>query len=151
MKAFTLAEMLLIMVLLSVAAALSLPNLSKSFKTMQLENTVNTLSFSMRYAQSLAITQNKTIRLAFEKSFKSYRLLEHSKDYLDNQFKPLPGRWSKLTQVPTGTMITSEHPSIDFLPNGEIEKNDIQICLKEDCMLISTHEQRGQIEVLDVT
>ncbi len=151
MKAFTLAEMLLIMVLLSVAAAFSLPNLSNSFKQVQLQSSVNNLSLTMRYAQSLAITHNNTIRLVFDKTFKSYQLQEQSKEATDHPFKTISGRWGKQTQLSNEISILSENQSIDFLPNGDIQKNEIEICMKNNCMLISTHDQRGQIEVFDAS
>ena len=145
MKAFTLAEMLLIMVLLSVTAALSLPNLGKSYSQLQLQNTVNQLSYTMRYAQSRAITKNKNIRLLFQQVSKKYQLLEEK----EQKYIPFKGQWGKPVALPREINIKPLDFSLDFYPNGAIEKVDIQLCKGKDCMVISTQQQRGQIEVFD--
>ena len=150
MKAFTLAEMLLVLVLLSIATALTLPNLSKSFNQVQLQNSANTLSFTMKYAQSLAITKNKQIRLLFDPSYKTYQLCEINPDPTIQTCEVLKGRWGKKTPIPSDIVLTSPNTSVDFMPNGQIEKIQLRLCQKANCLLISTQEQRGQIEVLDV-
>ena len=149
MKAFTLAEMLLIMVLLTVMTAVSLPNLSKTYTRIQLQNTANHLSYTMRYAQSRAITQNRPIRLAFEESTRKYRLFENVPDASEEKFQQLTGRWGKLIVIPREIIVALKKRSIDFYPTGEIEKTDIQMCLAKDCMVITTRQQRGSIEVFD--
>lgn len=151
MKAFTLAEMLLIMVLLSMAAALSLPNLGKVYNQLQLQNAVNHLTYTMRYAQSRAITQNKKVRLLFENSFKKYQLLEMPSHAVDQEYKSITGRWGKPIKLEKGISINSANASIDFLPTGEIEKADILLCHIKNCMIISTQQERGQVKTLDAS
>ncbi len=149
MKAFTLVEMLLVMVLLAVAAAFSLPNLSRSYTRIQTQNTANNLSYMMRYAQSRAVTQNKIIRLSFNDLFNKYQLLEPSSKLPSKEFQPIVGQWGNISVLPEHFTINSSKPSIDFFPNGEIEKTDILLCNGKECLIISTQQQRGQIEVLD--
>ena len=144
MKAFTLVEMLLIVVLLAVAAGLSLPNFSKSYTQLELQNTVNILTYMMRYAQSRAITQNKKMRLLFDENSKKYQLLEENKE----NYTPLIGRWGKSVIISKGVTVESLHPSIDFFPTGEIEKTDVKLCREKDCMIVTTQLQRSQVEVL---
>lgn len=149
MKALTLVEMLLVMVLLVVAAAISVPNFSKAYAQLQLQNTANTLMLNMRYAQSKAITQNKKVRLSFDKSFKSYRLLEADRQDLTNTYQPLKGKLGKTISVPKDMTITSLKQDIHFLPSGEIDKTDMNICRKNDCLSVTTSRQRGQIEMFE--
>ncbi len=144
MKAFTLTEMLLIVVLLTVAAGLSLPNFSKSYTKLQLDTSVTTLTHMMRYAQSRAITQNKKIRLLFNDPTEKYQLFEEKEE----QYVPLNGRWGKVVSFPKGITVKPLHLSIDFFPRGEIEKTDVQICQDKDCAIVTTQQQRSQIEVL---
>lgn len=149
MKAFTLVEMLLVLVLLSVATAVSLPNLSKSYAKIQLQNEANNLTYNLRYAQSRAITQNKNIRILFNDTFTRYQILEDSSTSVKEEYKPITGQWGRTNRLSENFILKGSKPSIDFSPNGEIEKINLLLCIAKDCLIISTQEQRGQIEVLD--
>ena len=68
-KAFTLIEMLLVLIILSVIVGLTVPNFGKSVNTFELKKTANDIVYLVRWAQSRAINENVNYQLAFLNDF----------------------------------------------------------------------------------
>ncbi|MCA9408421.1 MAG: prepilin-type N-terminal cleavage/methylation domain-containing protein [Candidatus Omnitrophica bacterium] len=137
---FTLVELMLVVLLLTVIAGLTLPNFSRGFDSMKLKQTAKDLTYMMRYAQSRAITKNKHVRLVFEENYQRYHLEEENGS--DN-FVQVNGRAGRIFHIPSGIQIESDNDEILFFPDGQIEKLYVYICQREKCFTVSTKEQRG--------
>ncbi|MFA6378953.1 MAG: prepilin-type N-terminal cleavage/methylation domain-containing protein, partial [Candidatus Omnitrophota bacterium] len=79
-SAFTLIELLLVVALMVVIAGLSIPNLPRHLSVFQLDQTTRHVSYLMRYAQSLAVVNQKEYRLCFSLDRLKYWLEEESAD-----------------------------------------------------------------------
>lgn len=142
--AFTMIELLLVVLILSVIAALAVPNFSHSYAKIQLRNNVYDIANLMRYAQSRAVIRNKTMRLQIDLTTKKYWIEEQVED----GFQSFSGRMGGKYSVISGASIEQEHDHILFYPDGRIEKVYITVCRQENCYTISTKEQRGFVHVL---
>ena len=141
-KAFTLVEVILVMLVLGVIAALAVPNFGSSYKNLQLNQAVDQFAYLMRYAQSRAIAKGDVVRLEIDLSAGSYWLTEKE--------NPIQGRYGKHKRLSLGFKVeVDEGHVVDFYPDGQIEKQNIIICFHEKCKTISTQIQRGVVHILD--
>ncbi len=152
-SAFTLVEIMLVIVILGVIAGLSIPNLSQTYNKFLLEQTVSDISNLMRYAQGRAIAQRKIIQLNLDADKKHYWLQERSapeqEEKPSSSFQPIQGRLGRIFLIPREIVVSAENNTINFSPDGGIDKTTIVSCLKKRCLTISTKEQRGYVLVLE--
>ena len=65
-EGFTLIEMIIVLVILSVITALVVPRLAKSLNRMNIEATVRRVASGLRLARSLAVTEKVTYLAMFD-------------------------------------------------------------------------------------
>src|SRR3989338_7485961 len=107
-KGFTIIEILLVIVLLTVAAAMTIPNFTRSFDKLELRDAANKLAYLMRYAQSRAIYNRRPLRLLFDRPMTRYWLEEAddvSEDEIDDEttpvsYRPVTGRFGRISKIP---------------------------------------------------
>lgn len=151
--AFTLVEIILVVLLLSVIAGLSIPNFRNSLGKVKLQSSANHIAYVMRYAQSRAIIKNILVRFECDKTSGRYWLTEQEKEgtgQSDKPFVKLAHKMGKIFRLPDGVNIESDSSEILFYQDGRIEKQDIKLCGRVSCFLISTREQRGHVNVFEV-
>lgn len=158
MRSFTIIELLLVVVIIAVIAALAVPNFGGTYARVQLRKAADDLAYHMRYAQSYAITKNTPVRLEFDSSFAQYWLTRRSADdAAQDVFIGLTGRMGEVISVPRGVQVSFEdgEPLLYFYPDGTMDKRRINLCRVRpagrrggECVFISTQEQRGQVHVL---
>jgi prepilin-type N-terminal cleavage/methylation domain-containing protein len=74
--AFSLVELLIVIALMGIVAALALPSLSPAIHE-QLEGAAQVISHDLAYARGLAVSNNSSYRLTFDTSANQY-VLRHS-------------------------------------------------------------------------
>jgi len=151
-KGFTLIEILLVLVLLTVIIGLVIPNFSSTYNSLQLKRMVQDLGYLMRYAQSRAITKQSLVRLEFDDEQKTYWLMQEVKDQegdIEGSFDRLSGRLGRNYRIPDGIKIQKGEEMILFYPDGQIEKQHLSICNDKKCFTISTKAQRGKVLIFE--
>ncbi len=145
-SAFTLIEMLLVIILLAVVAGLTVPSFRKSFSGIELKNQSQEFVYLMRYGQSRSVTKGTRIRMNLELGSRNYFLTESEEESERLDFKPIKGKMGRKYQFSSKIDIESKETTIDFFSDGTIEKVQIRLCLERNCVVISTLEQRGKIK-----
>ncbi|MCA9402158.1 MAG: GspH/FimT family pseudopilin [Candidatus Omnitrophica bacterium] len=154
-RAFTLVEIILVLLILTVIAGLSAPSLSKSLTKHQFDKTADQLINLMRYAQSRAITRSRPVRLEFNSGLTEFWLTEvRSTDPAveeSNEFERLPGRMGVARRVPAelAVRIDAHISGLTFYPDGRMDKAELAVCKEKRCKIISTRIQRGFIRSFD--
>lgn len=150
--AFTFIELLLVMVLLSMMAAIAVPNFSRMYKGLILGQTVDEMVYLMRYAQSRAIAKSRPLRFHVDSRSAQFWLTETVRQSETQQggesFAAIPGPLGRIYKIPPEIRAEAPISLIGFRPDGRIEKGKITLCLKDDCRIITTEEQTGYVEVL---
>ncbi|MBI5150015.1 MAG: GspH/FimT family pseudopilin [Candidatus Omnitrophica bacterium] len=154
-NSFSIIEILLVVVIIGVIAALAVPNFGGTYARVQLRKTANDLAYLMRYAQSQAVVKNRRMRLEFDPSFTKYWLTQEDEaaDSQDKEgsFSPLPGRMGAPVAIPEGLIVTSTNPFLVFYPDATLDQVRVDLCRKQECFSVSTHTQRGIINVFETT
>jgi len=153
MRSFTIIEILLVVVIVAVIAALAAPNFAGTYTRIQLRKAADDLAYRMRYAQSYAITKNTRTRLEFDPSFTQYRLTRQSAGSATDTFERIGGRMGEGVTIARDIRVSFEDgdPSLYFYPDATMDKKRIDLCHDEECVFISTKEQRGHVYVSKIS
>ena len=160
-KGFSLLEIILVVLILSVIATLSLPQFSSMLSSLKFKQTVDDIAFLMRYAQSRAAVDGNVVRLEFSPDYKQYWLSKQSEDakFTDPQFEDLSGRFGGVRNISPDVSLTIKTLYVQFYADGRIDPVDIDICSelrksqKEDqatqkCLTITTRLKRGSVDIV---
>lgn len=152
--AFTVIELILVVLILSILSGLTLPHFSRTRENFALKQQTQDLAHVMRYAQSRAVTKGKEMRLAFSPDFSSYQLTEEVEGMegaqeAERSFEAIAGRWGRVFPLPASIKIESEEMDIRFYADGSMDKRRISICRADQCSAISTKEQRGHVRIFE--
>ncbi|MDD5459952.1 MAG: prepilin-type N-terminal cleavage/methylation domain-containing protein, partial [Phycisphaerae bacterium] len=76
-KAFTLVEIIVVVVILGIAAMLVIP-MGSSAASVQIRSAANTIAADIEYAKSLAITKGAVHSVLFDEANESYSVLDNT-------------------------------------------------------------------------
>ncbi len=145
-KSFTLVELLIVVMLISVVAAMSLPQVKKAYDKIQLKQTAVTFSTLMRYAQGRSASRQENLRIEFDDNFSQYRLVKIENGEQQN----IEGRMGKMFLVPQEISVECSESGISFYPSGAMDKVRIYFTsITGRTYTISTKEIRGRVQVFE--
>jgi prepilin-type N-terminal cleavage/methylation domain-containing protein len=148
--AFTLIELLLVIIILSVIVGLSATNFSNSFTNIELKKSAENIAYLVRWAQARAVHENATYQLLFLENSRNYRILRgrSSEDGSQESFEPVPVHMGRVFSLPASVQV--ERPvGMKIYPDGTLDKMRIRLIGRKDKALLSTMEQRGNIFILE--
>lgn len=152
-KAFSLIELLLVIVLMGVVAAVSVPNFSKTYGRMQLKQAAEDVQYLMNYGQSRAVIRSLPHRLVWDEEVRRCWLAEEKAEddpaSQEKSFQRIPGRWGREMVLPPGIQAVSSQAYFQFYPDGTIDKGTVLLCAKENCYTVSTQEKRGRVMMFE--
>ncbi len=153
-EGFTLIEILLVMIVLSVLLGLTAVNYPKMFSSMEFQQSVDDLVSTMRYAQSKALTDGVRYQLAFKDNFTVYQLLrcppllENGKDGAGEPCQPFKSRMGRRFSIGKRLRLESSREEWFFHPNGTMDRGKIYLYTDKRKVTLSTEFQRGEVLVL---
>ncbi len=113
-KGVTLIELIVVMVIIAIGAALTTPNISGWLRTYRLKSAARDVASTLRLAQIKAVSANTTYQVVFDTVHDSYIL----------QYQDTGGAWvtEGVTQIlPTGIKFnTTFGNTASFSPNSVI-------------------------------
>jgi prepilin-type N-terminal cleavage/methylation domain-containing protein len=156
-NAFTLVEILLVIIIIGIILALTAPNFSKGYSRFQLNKTADDLLSVSRWAQAMAIWQERTYALSFSDDRRSYDLVR-SKVTMQNEaaedieevdgpdgFEPIQGALGRIHKIPDAIRLESRDDRINFYPDGTINPATIQLASPDQKTVLSSAEVRGMM------
>ena len=160
-SAFTLIEILLVIVIMGIVLAIAAPNFSNGYSNVQLKKTADDLLTVSRWAQAMAIGQERTYALSFSNDRHSYNLIR-TKDSLQNEevvtndgtddadnYEPVHGALGKMHTVPGAIRLDTKDDLIKFYPDGTIDQSKIQLVTPKQKIVLSSSEVRGMMTKVD--
>ena len=119
--AFTFVELLLVIIILGVATAVSVPNLRKSYTNFVLENFTKDIYYLGRFLQSNAVAQGKIYCLNIDYNDPAVWLTVKEKD----GFARLQGKFSKSFRAPAQVKLSSlpaNFSPVYFYPDASMDR-----------------------------
>lgn len=145
-KSFTLIELLIVVILISLIAALSLPQVKKAYESIQLKQAALDLSALMRYAQGRSISRQEHLRIQFDPDFLQYRVVK-----VENaEEQKIDGRMGRTFSIHPDISVESSELGISFYPSGAMDKIRVYLTGQNGrTYTISTKEIRGRVQVFE--
>ena len=126
-KGFSLIELMIVLILISLSVALIAPTLSRFLRTVELKGTAKKVSGILRYYRSEAVNKGRVYQVLFDSNLREVRVQSMElKDEKDEKTKEkitpmtylLPeGIRMKEIDIPS-PQYPSDFPLIEFYPNG---------------------------------
>ena len=163
-KAFTLIEILLVIIIVGIVLALAAPNFSSGYSHFQLNKTADDLLSVSRWAQAMAVGQERVYALSFSEDRHSYSLvrtkvslqndgtgnIDQINDGSNDQdtFEPVNGTLGRMHTIPD-TIHLDTQDRIRFYPDGTIDSATIELASSDQQITISSAQVRGMMTKVD--
>ncbi len=151
-NAFTLVEILLVVVIIGIVLALAAPNFSKGYSRFQLNKTADDLLSVSRWAKAMAIGQERIYALSFSNDRRSYGLARVKiNEETDNQdsFEPVNGALGRMHPIPDVIRLDTQGDRIKFYPDGTIDPATIQLASPDQKTVLTSSQVRGMMTKAD--
>lgn len=163
--AFTLIELVIVAAIILILVAVSTPRFRSTFSNLELRDVSCNIGKIIKYAQQIAILEEKRYRVIFDFENKSYHLLVESEENKfsaggkpvsyaegasapDGDWKRVTGRFGENFYLPEGVRFKGDKDKITFLPNGRCDKSSIYVINKKNKVIeIKTTGRAGYVEI----
>ncbi len=120
-RGFSLLEMIVVLIIVSLLAVLVTPSLTKTLSHMEVRSTAKRISAILRYCRNEAVNKNKIVQVSFDLESKLISVLsapEGEETLAAQNSYPIPSD-IRLEKVDVGkTFFETNQPAFEFYPNG---------------------------------
>ncbi len=121
--AFTLIELILVLVIMATVMALAAPTLRGWSKGSRLRNSADEFIAATRWARSRAASDGSNYVIAIDKQNNTYKVqVQNGQTYSDAD-----GQFAAAVTLPEGSKIDSTSDSITFYPTGRVQPATVKI------------------------
>ncbi|MBF0486508.1 MAG: prepilin-type N-terminal cleavage/methylation domain-containing protein [Candidatus Omnitrophica bacterium] len=147
MKAFSLLELLMVVVIFSVVAVLSVPNFKNTYAGLTTARAMNDVAYAMRYAARRAAIEGAFFKMVFADN--AFALFKAAVDDNGKQadFVPLTGTMGRRILLPSDIKVSDAPAQMIFSPDGSMDKVKITFEGGGKHYIVSTQEARGRVFV----
>lgn len=122
---FTLVEVLLVLLIIGIMAAIAMPSIGRGLKTVQLRNSANLMAATLRHARAKAIREQTVYLLRLDLRNQKVEVLDEDKKY-HREFGFPAGITLKKISLLRGDDAENEISRIfTFFPNGMTESFEV--------------------------
>lgn len=118
---FSLLELIVVLVIISLLTALATPSLTKTLQRMELKTASKKISAILRYCRSESVNKNQVTLASFDTEAHLVSILSAEPGEEQSTPKrsyPIPQE-VEIGQLEVGkTLMETSHPSFEFYPNG---------------------------------
>jgi Tfp pilus assembly protein FimT len=153
-EAFSLLELMLIVVILSVASAVCIPNFTRFVRALEFKRSAEDLASVIRYGQIRALTNGRSVKFVMDATgywLEEERSLEDEIGTGLEQpvFGRIKSRFGRKVSLPQGIELSHLVKDVLLTPDGRIEPVNLQLCRAQECVSVSTDSRIGRVVVSD--
>jgi len=136
---FSLIEIFVILMILTIAAAAAIPSYKNIFQSMRLKQTAQDLVHYLHYGRTRALMRQRPLRLSVDVSqgrfwLEEQRRREDGKD----QFAVLEDRLGAVYRIPADFELRTDAVSVDLFRGGRMSRSELCLCSKKECVSVRT-------------
>jgi type II secretion system protein H len=122
-KGFTLLEVIITLVIITLVLAVSYPSLSNATASLSLRTTGRDILSTFRYAREKAVTEQTAIRVTVDRE---HQVLQLSDDFGENKRQYALPETVRIQRVTLGgNEVEDSSATIRFLPNGSSDTVEV--------------------------
>jgi general secretion pathway protein H len=122
-RGFTLLELVIVMLIMAIVAALSYPSLSRGASTLHLRATGRDVINTFRFAREKAVTEQTGMHVVVDREKQQLVLTDYLGDGVRTYVMPQDVKIQRVALA--GTEVTDSSMVVRFLPNGSCESSEI--------------------------
>ncbi|MCH7504760.1 prepilin-type N-terminal cleavage/methylation domain-containing protein [PVC group bacterium] len=149
-KAFTLIELLIVVVIVSILVVITVPRFRGSFEFIRFENSVRNFTKLVRYGQDLAVIYRRHYRLKVEEREGAFWLEHEGKT--KGRFEKVSGKWGKKYFIPSFVDLKTDKKEYVFYLDGRSQTGEVEFEFRDrytyTVKLLGT---RGHVEIIEET
>ncbi|MEO1882700.1 MAG: GspH/FimT family pseudopilin [Methyloprofundus sp.] len=142
-RGFTLVELLLVIVIIALAAAVAAPNIGSGNQTASLNAAAREISSALRFARGHALTHRKEAVVMLNLEDNSYQITDRSKKY------KVAKDIAVSLDVAQSQIIDQDHGGVRFFSDGSSTGGRITLEIGENKRQIDINWLTGQVEIDD--
>jgi prepilin-type N-terminal cleavage/methylation domain-containing protein len=149
-SAFTLIELLLVLVIVLVILGLSFPDFKRARERLALRTAADTVVYAMRYARSRSVVDDVTVRMSLDAdAFRlEQSLTDGGKSGDQISFGVIDGRMGRRVTLPSGVHFREAPAQILFRSDGDIDPVRFAVAGEKAAFIISTKEMPGHVVLI---
>lgn len=120
-RGFTFIELLCVVTIISIAAAVSLPRINNYLNNLELNSFSRDLQAVINYLCQRAVVERKIIYLDIDEDNKQYWAYDLGGSYV-----------LKKCRIPAGINVVSEQKKFTFYPDGSVDKINIKLINRDN-------------------
>jgi prepilin-type N-terminal cleavage/methylation domain-containing protein len=130
---FTLLELLVVTLILSVLVALSVPQFRGTFRHLQLQVFASDVATLLTYASRRAVARGEVLRIQFDVKGRRYWLARAEEASATHEaspaekFEQVSGKFGRVASAPGSISFTSSAPEVTFYPDGRADRFEMLI------------------------
>ena len=142
-KAFTLIELLLVIVIIAMAAAVVAPNIGSGNQTAKLNGAARELASALRFARGYALSHAKESTLLFNLDENTYKITGKEKLY------KLSKQIEVTLNVAESELVGDRQGGVRFFPDGSSTGGRIVLTVEENERQLDVNWLTGQVDIYD--
>jgi len=127
---FTLIELAIVVLLISVLVGLSTPLFRRTFSDIELKNSSYDIAKLINYAQETAVIEKANYRMNFDTDRGKYWLTKLDLSEESPRYKRLKDKYGRVFSAPEGSILRIKHNEITLYPNGRSDAAELVIANK---------------------
>lgn len=147
-RAFTLFEILSVIIIIGIVLALAAPDFSKGYAVFKLNKAADDLLGVSRWAQAMAIGQQRIYAISFSDDRRSWALVRaqvNEETGEQSGFEPVRGVLGRPHVVGESVRIDTDANPVEFYPDGTIDSATIQLNSSGHKTVLSSLGVRGMM------
>ncbi|GEM_PF-6191317 len=156
-RGFTLIELMLVAVILSIVIGLASPRFKNTFSEIELKNAAFNLYKLMHFAREKAILQKKSFKVTLNFDGSTYRLLEwkdkdlgETPDAAESAFFPVPGRFGRTQRLPSSLKLDGDSEEVACHADGNCSPAKLRVLDDADKGYEIAVSEAGSIKIKEV-
>jgi prepilin-type N-terminal cleavage/methylation domain-containing protein len=147
---FTLLELLVVMLILSVLVGVSVPQFRGTFRHLQLQVVASEVATLLTYAGRRAVARGEVLRVHFDVEGRRYWLVMAPQGSPAETSETISGKFGRVASVPASISLAPSTRNVTFYPDGRADR--FELVISDDSsrsFRLATDVRTGRVKLVE--